>query len=534
MPTTVTELLRAIGPPTLVPWAVPAGVGDLEVRDLVIHDRTAPGEVARGTVVLAVGLDEAETESLVRRAGQDGVAAVVTRPTATDHRRRLVDAAEHAGVGLLALSSSIGWADCATLLRNAVATSGEHLSDSHLDLTGVANDLAAAVNGSVLVFNPQQEILAFSRLRPEDDLMRRQAIADQRGPVEYREHLRSLGVYRRLWGGADVVDIAPVAEFDANRRLAIAIRAGEEILGSIWVAEGGEPLSADAADILRSAAASASGHLAWLSARAQTQRRFAEGLVGQLLLGDADVAAVAGWLGVPADGRCVVVLVATDDPGMRRRLADQLVLHFSAFRSTPLVTVLHDAVALVLVDLGEGGEALATLPDTLVRVGRGLDLALLGAIGDVEDSLRHLPRSRRAAEQALAALRTRVPAGETRVADTADVRTHVRMDELLCWVRESADDLRGGPAGRLVAWDAEHGTDYASSVLAFLAAHGSVAEAAERTHVHPNTVRYRLRRAEELAGLGLDDPDARLVVHLELSALLSDPTAGRSRTWGSA
>ncbi len=59
-------------------------------------------------------------------------------------------------------------------------------------------------------------------------------------------------------------------------------------------------------------------------------------------------------------------------------------------------------------------------------------------------------------------------------------------------------------------------TDYAASVVAWLDAVGNVGEAAQRLTVHPNTLKYRLRRARELFGLDLDDPDVRLSCWLQL------------------
>jgi DNA-binding PucR family transcriptional regulator len=47
---------------------------------------------------------------------------------------------------------------------------------------------------------------------------------------------------------------------------------------------------------------------------------------------------------------------------------------------------------------------------------------------------------------------------------------------------------------------------------------GDVRAAAERLTVHPNTLRYRVRRAVAVGGLRLRDPRARLVHHLQLLA----------------
>lgn len=526
----LTDLLQTVGPPALVPWSMPAGEAPT-VRAVTIHDRVSGEDAPQGGVVLAVGLDRAEQSLLLRSAAGAGAAAVVVRAD-PDARTALVAEAADLDLPLLALSPAVGWETAAALLRNAVAIGGDgdHLP-AHHDLTAVANNLAAALNGSVLVFNPRQEIIAFSRLRPEDDLMRRRAIAEQRGPAEYRERVTELGVYRELWGSDEVVTIPPVPELEASRRLAVAIRAGEEILGSIWVAEGSEPLSSDAHAVLRSAAVAASGHLTWLQARAETQRRFAEGLVRQLLDGGADVTAVAGWLGVPADQACLVALVATPDPRHRSQVAGQLVLHFSAFRATPLVTPLHDSVALVLTGLGDATTVPATLPETMARIGRAVGEPLLVAVGEVGSGFADLPRSRARAEEVLGVLRRTTGDGSTRVAGPADVRVEVRLGRVGRLLDDA--DVADGPAGRLVAADEEHQTPYAASVLAFLDALGNVADAAARLDVHPNTLRYRLKRAEEVAGLDLADPGARTLLQLELRVLLADPTARDERGWTS-
>ena len=51
------------------------------------------------------------------------------------------------------------------------------------------------------------------------------------------------------------------------------------------------------------------------------------------------------------------------------------------------------------------------------------------------------------------------------------------------------------------------------------AVHGHpLGAAAGALHVHPNTVRYRIRRVEKLMATSLDDPDVRLLLALSLRA----------------
>ncbi|MFD0330800.1 helix-turn-helix domain-containing protein [Streptacidiphilus monticola] len=68
----------------------------------------------------------------------------------------------------------------------------------------------------------------------------------------------------------------------------------------------------------------------------------------------------------------------------------------------------------------------------------------------------------------------------------------------------------------MLAHDRAKGTQYGPTLTAWLDAVGNVAEAAQRLTIHPNTLKYRLRRAKELFGLDLDHPDDRLSCWLQL------------------
>lgn len=521
--TTLTAVIESVGAPTLWPWLVPASCAEASVSDVVIHDRQDPAQAEPGGVVLAVGLEVAETAELIRTAAAAGAAAVVTRGD-NAAKDTLVREARGCGIAVLATAPGVSWVRIASLLRNALVTTGAHAREdgadpTHHDLTAVANSLASAVNGSVVIFNPQQEILAASRLGPGDDPMRHRAVTDQHGPAAYREQLRELGVYKRLWSSDEVVSVPAVPELGAGRRKAIMVRAGDEILGSIWVAESADgSLAADADTTLRGAASAASGHLVWLQARAQSQRRFGEGVLLQLLSADADVDAAAGWLGVQADQPCGVMIAWTPDPLNRRRLSSLLSMHFSAYRHTTMSLVSRNAVDLVFCDLGSSGIPLDAVRDLVTRAAHSLGEQVLAAVGSVRATLDGLPRSHRDADAVLRVLRRTTPDGSTRTADYAEVRTTIQVDRLHHHLAQH-DDLLAGQAQTLLQWDDRHRGSLADSVLAYLDAFGNVAEGARRIHVHPNTLRYRVRKAGEICGLDLTDADQRLMMQLQLVAL---------------
>ena len=105
---------------------------------------------------------------------------------------------------------------------------------------------------------------------------------------------------------------------------------------------------------------------------------------------------------------------------------------------------------------------------------------------------------------------------EVEVATYDDVRSPLQLHGV---VRAAAQEgllahpglqrLRGADG----AWD-----DHARALQLVLEAQGDVAGPARALHVHPNTVRYRIRRAVELSGIDVADPDERLLVQLALRA----------------
>lgn len=66
------------------------------------------------------------------------------------------------------------------------------------------------------------------------------------------------------------------------------------------------------------------------------------------------------------------------------------------------------------------------------------------------------------------------------------------------------------------ACDAERHTDYVATLSAMLDSWGDVRAAADRLHVHPNTMRYRMARMSQTFDLDLDNPTQRVALQLQL------------------
>jgi DNA-binding PucR family transcriptional regulator len=108
----------------------------------------------------------------------------------------------------------------------------------------------------------------------------------------------------------------------------------------------------------------------------------------------------------------------------------------------------------------------------------------------------------------------RHPGALGQVTSLAEARTTVLLDEIV--TRVAADVHLIDPRIRELR---EHDPALADTLRAYLDSFGDVAAAAQWLHVHPNTVRYRVRAIEKLLATSLADPDVRLLFSLGLRAL---------------
>ena len=482
---TVRALLEVLAP--AVRHAAGAGGDeglDEEIFEVVL---LGPGDPDPGTPgALLICLDE------VPRTTVAGAVVVKRLPVETD-------------VPVLVAERELPWNHLLQLLTTAVAASGN--TDAVGDLFALANSVAAAVGGAVAIEDPQRKVLAYSSLEHVVDQARREGILGRMVP----HFQRNDSLYRELYRSECVVRVP--ADGDVLPRLAVAVRAGAEVLGSLWVVEA-TPLDARAEQALLDASRVAALHLLRARAGSQVDRR-ARGEILRGLLDGRSAPDLAGIrLGIAPTSPVTVLAFALPEQAAAEELdadavADLLQLQCAAVRPRSTVLVqLGTAYALVPGDISR--ERLRQLSASVVeRSHSALRVSLTGAVGATVESLRDLGDSRRDADGVLRL----VPPGGTALVE--DLLARVVLLDLQSHL-SSFPRLRLPGLDALLASDSEHGTPYAESVLAYLAANADVPTAARSVNVHANTFRYRLRRVRELFDLDLDDPDVRLVAWLLL------------------
>ncbi|GAB3880242.1 hypothetical protein GCM10029964_034220 [Kibdelosporangium lantanae] len=189
-------------------------------------------------------------------------------------------------------------------------------------------------------------------------------------------------------------------------------------------------------------------------------------------------------------------------------MANLIAVHTAAYRRAALVTTLGTRVYALLPDVRTSEGVLSLTKEIVAAARRHVGINVRAAVGVAPD-LSHTATARREADRVL-------DAGlDVPVASIADVRAEVTLAELLAVLAERPE-IRDPRLDALADYDAGHTGTLVPSLLAYLEALGDVRTAANRLHIHPNTLRYRVRRATEIAGIDLDDPKQRLITQLQL------------------
>lgn len=535
------------------PSVASAVAGADEIGGVAIHDPVDEPVLPRRALVLGVGVNaSADIAALLGSLGEHEAAGLVLRsPVTVDPAVRA--AVEASGVPLLALTRGASWTQLAALLRSLLAE-GDVGDDGPEtlggipsgDLFSVANAVAALIDAPVTIEDRSSRVLAFSGRQDEADRSRVETILGRQVPERYSRLLAERGVFRELYRSDQPVYIEPpsgggLPDFSLPRA-AVAVRAGDEVLGSIWAAVR-EPLTPDRARAMGDAARLVALHLLRIRAGADVSRRLRADLVSTALEGGTGAFEAVRRLGL-ADQPVVVLALAVADPAERARLADGLAMHLSAIHPRCAAALVGD-VAYGLIPVvpsvvpGANGAAVAEGADgqdgelRAVRIATGF-LDRVGdrsrpviGIGQVAFDAAALPAARACADRVLRVLRAgaggtdgdgAAEVGARRVARLADVHAEALLMELRD-LAAAHGDRPTGPVARLSGYDAEHGTNLVETLRAWLDAFGDVAAASAAMFVHPNTFRYRLRRLTEVSGIDLTDPEQRFAAMLQLRAV---------------
>lgn len=518
----VRSVVGRVGPTLLrtvhLPPACPT------VADVVIAE-PGTGQLAAGDLVLGVAVGDARAAvELVRDSARHGAAAVLVKaPLATKPAVRR--AARSEDISLVEVNAATSWAQLVWLLRtvlDAIADESDAL-DSHDDpaagdLFRLADAVASVVDAPVTIEDTNSRVLAYSARQDVTDPARVATIMGRRIPDDVLARFRSRGVFRELSRGRQTIFV-PAQRDGTLPRLIVPIRMGGELLGSMWAVVPG-PVPDERAAAFADTAPVVALHLLRRRAHSDMRRQASAELLRALLAGEVGARKAAAELDLDATPHRVVV-VDTVDPtegetpdgeALRLALLERLT------QGIGRGTVATDSGGLLYLVVPEGtgrgtwSQLRAALAEVPPGPGTGEPRAAAGGARELDE----LARSRAEAEETLGLLRSGVLPGRLACFDevwpalalhrAASAAAAARVTEL-------------GPLSVLREHDAANDTDYVDTLYEWLRHPGEPRAAARSLGIHPNTLRYRMRRLLELVSLDLDDPDVRLALLNQLITL---------------
>jgi DNA-binding PucR family transcriptional regulator len=463
---------------------------------------------------LGRGADSADMFFLLGVADPEAQRWIDTGPApvaifAKEPSAALVARAVATGTAVVAVEPRARWERLYHLVDHVLEHHGDAQHDSGTDLFGLAQSLADRIHGMVSIEDEQSHVLAYSASNDEADDLRRLSILGRAGPPEHLSWINQWGMCDALRAGGDVVRVAERPELGLRPRLAVGIHdARGTFAGCIWVQQGSAPLADDADEVLRGAAILAARIMSRLSAKPSTHALRVHQLLGLLDSGPVDVDAIAGELGVAANGQAAVVGFY----GQHERLADVLALSANAFRADAHVASRGSRVYVLFPHTTKRASLQSWVRGTIGGLHTELGLQLRAVVAAPLAGLAGLPTVRGDIDRVLDSVE-RHPDSFAAVTALAEARTTVLLDEIVTMV--GANDRLIDPRVRdLQARDPM----LAQTLRVYLDEFGDVAAAAQQLHVHPNTVRYRIRRIETILTTSLADPDVRLLLSLGLRA----------------
>jgi hypothetical protein len=484
---------------------------------LALADLEQPGTttVEDGALVLAVGVPPSTVAALVGSIGRLAAGLVIDARQDTAAARQ---AASKADLPLYLIPAGTSWTDVyAALSANAAGREDSvELRRPSDDLSALADTIARLTGGLVIIEDSDDRLLAYSRSTEDVDELRRLSILGRSGPPRYLALLQQWGVYEQLSKPDTVVTIDADRATGIQARIAVGVFAGRRRLGTIWVQQGAEPFPAHAGQALLGAARLTAAQLVAGRGQLATAVR-----PGEDPDADADLRSLLNGVGVATrwDARtvrnpCQVVAVGigrmSRDPVEQSAVVGELTrivkVQALGYRRDAMATAISGRCYLLIPRLDAAQERAREAVRAIVASARQrLDPSAHAGVGPVVAVLGEAARSRRGADDAY-------DKGLAAVTEFAEVRAPLLVERTLADIAGNAGDYLDPALTGLLA----ESPDLATTLRRYLDTGSDVTAVAASLQLHPTTVRYRLRRAGEITGLDLSDPDQRLAAQLQL------------------
>ncbi|GGF19189.1 PucR family transcriptional regulator [Subtercola lobariae] len=489
-----------------------------------LYDKASGASSWRDSIIMAVGLAPSEPEfsELVHHAEAKEAGAVAVKAYGSN-LAVVHEIATSSGVAVLLVRDDADWVHLATLIRSfALGTATDSVSGVRLgDLYSLANSIASITNGATSIVDPLGRILGYSTLsgQPIDDLRRATTLALQETTAPAFD-----SDFRSVYSTEHAVLIpGAVGEM---ARVAIAVRAGDELLGTIWTIDPGRERHDETIDELERLAPLAGLHM--LHARSGSDfadRRNAD-LMNTVLTGAPHADFAATQLGMKASNGFAVIAFqlaridreSLDTARELRRLLNLVTLSCHLQFDVSLCTLIGSYVVALIPSTGADPRlAHSRIAADICASARNItDYPVFAAVGRIAMSIEGLVQSKTDALSTLQLVAAGSESGGPAIGLFEDFRARLGLRSVGEFLasREGEDN---NDLDRLRHHDLANHTEYVATLHAYLQSNGNIASIAKSLHIHGNTARYRIDRLVNEFGFNLNDRDERLWTWLRLS-----------------
>jgi len=398
------------------------------------------------------------------------------------------------------------------------------------DLFDDVDSLARLIGGPVTIEDVDFRVLAYSAVPGQaDDLARRAAILNRKTPERWLRWISESGLHDQLARADRPIQLHLPWVTEIARHIQPITHSGH-IVGYLWLMNDDTQLSEETIHVVREFAKRLAPELA----ERLRHRPVNPGgrALSQFFAGVLPARALTPLLEVDElDSKVVVIAVqavrdrpSTVPTALSDRAGAQRALTLYADLQLPnaLVTLEHDTLFVLMAAASVEDRTVTAALDGIVAQLRGvLGAGVIAGAGRVHTGLAHAADSRFEAQQVLHVLRAH--GGEMSHGQFETLRCAIVLQAALdaveaCGPVTTQIKEQLGAAGPLR-------DEQLRTLDCYFDAAGDIRTAARNLRIHPNTLRYRLRRVEQTTGLDLSDSPTRLALELVLKATGGDTSA---------
>ena len=383
------------------------------------------------------------------------------------------------------------------------------------EVTAIADSAAIALGGPILITDERFDVLAYSRSGDDTGGLRARSILARRLPRELVAWLGSSGTAALIRTASAPLTVEPPG---GGLQVVSPIRWGADLVGIVWLALPRQRVDGTTIAVLGDTSLRAAGAVLRRRLGDSADASAAEDTLSHVLAGRGDASTLAPRLGADAEGVRLIGFDLCEPRALSATEARMLETITGLCVEGPklgLATMSGSRIYALVRDTGAAAaRELASL--VLARIERGTGIECRAVVSDALAELTGLAQVRARTDRCLD-----TPQWEsgTPIRSLADAGGEEVLDHV-AEIFESRPELLHQGVLSLAASDSRGRSDYVHTLKVYFDCNCDLAAASRVLFVHRNTLKYRLGRICDIAGIDLTRPAERLMVELQVRFLI--------------